>query len=475
MADVHLAPTAGNGHPALPRHGARRCCEEDLVDRAASSASAWTGSTSSAQFIAAWPRSGRRRSAVSTRTPSGRRRDSTRPSGRRMSRPRPRSDRARAGHGDRDGAHQSGAAHRQRRPCRAPASTRCADRTTSRARPTWAASRDTSPATCRSRTGAAAFERAWGAPCRARRGWTCMEMMDGRAGGTAAARCGRSATTSTSRIPTRRAPREALAVPGPARRPGPVPERDGARAGARVSARGGVVREGRDVHERRAADPARAPRDRSAGRRAPGLADPVRRRARHGQGRGFGFRSAEDDLERGAVVVAGGGRNHLRAARRRGAAMALPNRRPCGHRSLAREAFAHGPRATLRCVEPTSSPEVLTTEYPFVLITGRHLYQFNAGTMTGRTANSVLRPVTCWRCRLRTASGFGLQREIVGSRAATASRDSRSRWTPRAARRGLRDVPHPEAFVNRLTGRRGLITHTPEYKRTAVRIQAIRA
>ena len=59
---------------------------------------------------------------------------------------------------------------------------------------------------------------------------------------------------------------------------------------------------------------------------------------------------------------------------------------------LHREVFASGPRATLRRVEYHATPEQVSDSYPFLLITGRSLYQFNAGTMTGRTRNNELRP-----------------------------------------------------------------------------------
>ena len=47
--------------------------------------------------------------------------------------------------------------------------------------------------------------------------------------------------------------------------------------------------------------------------------------------------------------------------------------------------------AALQPVEHHPSPEAVSADYPLQLITGRSLYQFNAGTMTGQTPNNELR------------------------------------------------------------------------------------
>jgi len=59
---------------------------------------------------------------------------------------------------------------------------------------------------------------------------------------------------------------------------------------------------------------------------------------------------------------------------------------------LRAESFPIGQRALLRRIDYRPTTEVTSDEYPFLLTTGRTLYQFNAGTMTGRTKNEVLRP-----------------------------------------------------------------------------------
>ncbi len=56
------------------------------------------------------------------------------------------------------------------------------------------------------------------------------------------------------------------------------------------------------------------------------------------------------------------------------------------------DASASGIRAPLHIVEYGPTPEQTTPKYPFVLTTGRSLYEFNAGTMTGRCRTRELRP-----------------------------------------------------------------------------------
>ena len=51
-----------------------------------------------------------------------------------------------------------------------------------------------------------------------------------------------------------------------------------------------------------------------------------------------------------------------------------------------------GPRVALRAIDYRPSPERVDEEYPFLLTTGRTLYQFNAATMTERSLNHLLRP-----------------------------------------------------------------------------------
>jgi formate dehydrogenase major subunit len=197
-----------------------------------------------------------------------------------------------------------------------------------------------------------------------------------------------------------------------------------------------------------------------------------------GRGQGFGFASAQEIWEEiRAVWPAGAGVTYARLEQG-GLQWPCPQEDHPGTERLHEQAFAHGPRARLQCVEPATSTEVATAEYPYLLITGRDLYQFNAGTMTARTDNLVLRPRDVLEMAPEDGRRLGLR---DGDVVRVASRHGQTELPVQ-----LRDeIPEGElfatfhsaaAFVNRVLGD-GLdaITHTPEYKRTAVRITRLGA
>src|SRR5688572_15936193 len=62
-----------------------------------------------------------------------------------------------------------------------------------------------------------------------------------------------------------------------------------------------------------------------------------------------------------------------------------------GTEAMHGESFPIGKQAALRRIPYRPTKEVTSDEFPFLLVTGRTLYQFNAGTMTMRTANTELR------------------------------------------------------------------------------------
>ncbi|MGE0447938.1 MAG: molybdopterin oxidoreductase family protein [Vicinamibacterales bacterium] len=141
---------------------------------------------------------------------------------------------------------------------------------------------------------------------------------------------------------------------------------------------------------------------------------------------------------------------------------------------LHEEAFAIGPRAALATVPFEPTPEVITAEYPLRLITGRSLYQFNAGTMTGRTPNNALKPADVVSLSSSEADRLAIQ---PGETVRITSRYG-SIGLPAHVDAGLRpgDVfatfQQPSSLVNLVTSpHRDPITSTPEYKVTAVRVE----
>jgi formate dehydrogenase major subunit len=120
--------------------------------------------------------------------------------------------------------------------------------------------------------------------------------------------------------------------------------------------------------------------------------------------------------------------------------------------------------------QPTS--EFIDEGYPFLLMTGRTLSQFNAGTMTDRTPNHQLRPADLLEISPPDASWLRL---ADGDLARVTSRHGAT-----TLRVQISDAVQPghvfatfhtaAAFLNRVTSARHDPVGTPEYKVTAVRI-----
>jgi formate dehydrogenase major subunit len=132
-----------------------------------------------------------------------------------------------------------------------------------------------------------------------------------------------------------------------------------------------------------------------------------------------------------------------------------------------------GTKSTLRCVDFEPTPEQPSDEFPLVLVTGRNLYAFNAGTMTGRSASAVLRPTDRLEVAPADAASLGVgdgDAVEITSRYGTATLPAEV--TDRVPTGTVfATFCDPATAVNRLTGpHRDPYTHTPEYKVTAVRV-----
>ncbi len=141
---------------------------------------------------------------------------------------------------------------------------------------------------------------------------------------------------------------------------------------------------------------------------------------------------------------------------------------------LHRERFSIGPRAALKRLDFHPSPELLDAEFPFLLITGRTLYQFNAATMTGRTPNSVLRPTDTLDISAQDAQRLGLHDDqIVRIRSRYGSAVLPVRVRAEIKPGELFATFHdPAVQLNAVTGpHRDRYVKAPEYKRTAVAVE----
>jgi formate dehydrogenase major subunit len=134
---------------------------------------------------------------------------------------------------------------------------------------------------------------------------------------------------------------------------------------------------------------------------------------------------------------------------------------------------AHGATATLRTIDYQPTLEQTTDEFPFLLITGRDLYAFNTGTMTRRSATAVLRATDRLELSPLDAEPLGLH---DGDPIEVHSRYGTTTLPAAVTDRVQRGVvfttfSDPATAVNRLTGpQRDPVTHTPEYKVTAVQL-----
>lgn len=111
-----------------------------------------------------------------------------------------------------------------------------------------------------------------------------------------------------------------------------------------------------------------------------------------GHGEQFAFENPDeiwDEIR--AVWPAGSGISYARLEQG-GLQWPCPSTDHPGTTLLHTDSFPLGPRASLRRIPYQPTAETVSPEFPFLLITGRTLHQFNAGTMTRRTKNTVLHP-----------------------------------------------------------------------------------
>jgi formate dehydrogenase major subunit len=138
--------------------------------------------------------------------------------------------------------------------------------------------------------------------------------------------------------------------------------------------------------------------------------------------------------------------------------------------------FASGTRAPLHLAQYRATAEQPSADYPFVLTSGRSLFEFNAGTMTGRSLTRRLRPVDTLDMCPGDADRLGLvdgQLVRISSRYGSAQLPVHVTSTMHAGE--LFATFHtPAAFLNNVTSPHAdAVTGTPEYKVTAVQVTRV--
>ena len=146
-----------------------------------------------------------------------------------------------------------------------------------------------------------------------------------------------------------------------------------------------------------------------------------------------------------------------------------------GERALYRERFeTPSGRAQLTTVPYAPPGEPPDGEFPLLLVTGRRLEHYNAGTMTRRTRNLELVPEELLELHPDDARALGVgdgERVRVASRRGEieVTADVTERVSPGQAFIGFH---FPQALANLLTSQHGdEVTSCPEYKVTAVRVR----
>jgi formate dehydrogenase alpha subunit len=142
---------------------------------------------------------------------------------------------------------------------------------------------------------------------------------------------------------------------------------------------------------------------------------------------------------------------------------------------LERFATASG-KAQLAAIPYAPAGEQPDADFPLLLVTGRRLEHYNAGTMTRRTGNLELVPAELIQVNPGDAAELGID---AGDRVAVSSRrgtiELAAELTDRVSPgQAFMAFHFPEAMANRLTSQEvDEVTSCPEYKVTAVRIERV--
>jgi formate dehydrogenase major subunit len=198
--------------------------------------------------------------------------------------------------------------------------------------------------------------------------------------------------------------------------------------------------------------------------------------ARMGHGDKFDFSSPEAIWEEVRKVWPDGAGISYARLERQGLQWPCRNARDPGTSYLHARRFASGGKAMLQPIEYCPPPEAVDEQYPFLLTTGRSLYQFNCGDMSRRTATLLQRPTDLLDMNPVDAKRLAL---AEGDTVLVESRYGSTELPLHVdgnVRRGelFATFHDPARRVNRLTGpHRDSRTGTPDYKVTAVQVLAI--
>ena len=189
---------------------------------------------------------------------------------------------------------------------------------------------------------------------------------------------------------------------------------------------------------------------------------------------GFSFESAEEIWEEIRTVWPVGAGITYRRLDKCGLQWPCPTTDHPGTEVLHAGIFSKDQRTGLRCIRSSPTSEIVSAEFPFLLTTGRSLYQFNAGTMTSRSLTQQLRLNDLLLICPDDARNLGIsesQQVRIVSNYGQATIEVHI--SDRVHRGELFATFHsPETFLNYIiSNHRDRFVQTPEFKVTAVRIE----
>ncbi|MBP6507325.1 MAG: formate dehydrogenase subunit alpha [Opitutaceae bacterium] len=198
-----------------------------------------------------------------------------------------------------------------------------------------------------------------------------------------------------------------------------------------------------------------------------------------GKGEQFAYRSAEEIWDEvRSLWSEGAGISYARLDKLGGLQWPCLDENDPGMAIMHVDEFTHGKTTALRRIEFLPPPELTSPEFPFLLTTGRNLYQYNAATQTGQTPNNRLCVTDLLQISPVDAARLGL---ADGEPVRLASRQGEVELPVT-----ISDHVKPgevyttfhnaRVFLNQITtSQRDRYTQTPEYKITAVSIGKLAA
>lgn len=198
----------------------------------------------------------------------------------------------------------------------------------------------------------------------------------------------------------------------------------------------------------------------------------------HAMGRGvqFAFQTAEEIWKEIRDVWPAGAGITYRRLESAGLQWPCPTEDHPGTKILHQDFVTGDHRVKLQRVGYRPTPETTSDEFPLLLITGRALYQFNAGTMTNRSITAHFQPADFVQVSAADARHVGIADEQVVRICSRYGQFETAVKISNAVRTGevFATFQSSESWVNSVTSmHHDRFVQTPEYKVTAVRIESI--